>query len=520
MGGRMENYRKVSPERVQAWSESSRKNVQNRKVPVVYYLSRNRQLEHPHFIEVPVSSPEGICLRDVIEKLNVLRGRGIASMYSWSCKRSYKNGFVWHDLSEDDLIIPANGNEYVLKGSELIEESYLGHFSPAAARRMQKVKRLPEPPSSRSQDETSSSSSLNGKETKHHQDDEVSPFQCSSSSGVSPESKIGNHYSWGGSLSLTEYKVYNSEGPADASTQTEENLGKDKPRRTCTRGVSTDDLPLDGECNEDFQNHVQRLKENSQICRDSVSTPQSSSGDYLSGRRTETLESLIRSDARKACSSRMSEEEDVQMLSHTKLKASNKLMQLISCGSISVKDHSFGLISPYRPTFSLSKFPSPLYSASVMLGELDCLYENRRPLGTRLEDKEYFSGSLIETKMLKDGGDVCTSLKRSSSYNADRSSKQLDSMDDQEITLGRCKCNPPPIKASVSKQPRSESMRSPISGKHRISIDELVESPITFHHAPTAGITRMTEPFSGKKPSKRLDSFCEEKEKIFEIEES
>lgn len=40
--------------------------------------------------------------------------------------RSYKNGFVWHDLSEDDLILPAHGNEYVLKGSELFYESNSG----------------------------------------------------------------------------------------------------------------------------------------------------------------------------------------------------------------------------------------------------------------------------------------------------------------------------------------------------------------------------------------------------------
>jgi hypothetical protein len=40
--------------------------------------------------------------------------------------RSYKNGFVWHDLCEDDLILPAHGNEYVLKGSELFDESNSG----------------------------------------------------------------------------------------------------------------------------------------------------------------------------------------------------------------------------------------------------------------------------------------------------------------------------------------------------------------------------------------------------------
>lgn len=35
--------------------------------------------------------------------------------------RSYKNGYVWNDLSENDIIYPAEGAEYVLKGSELVE---------------------------------------------------------------------------------------------------------------------------------------------------------------------------------------------------------------------------------------------------------------------------------------------------------------------------------------------------------------------------------------------------------------
>jgi hypothetical protein len=40
--------------------------------------------------------------------------------------RSYKNGFVWHDLSEDDLVLPATDGEYVLKGSELVDQSPSG----------------------------------------------------------------------------------------------------------------------------------------------------------------------------------------------------------------------------------------------------------------------------------------------------------------------------------------------------------------------------------------------------------
>ncbi|XP_071711753.1 protein SOSEKI 5-like isoform X2 [Rutidosis leptorrhynchoides] len=92
-----------------------------RKVPVLYYLTRNGRIEHPHLIDVPLSSPRGLYLRDVMNTLNNYRGKGMANMYSWSFKRSYKNGYVWHDLSEDDLIEAINSQDYILKGSELLE---------------------------------------------------------------------------------------------------------------------------------------------------------------------------------------------------------------------------------------------------------------------------------------------------------------------------------------------------------------------------------------------------------------
>ncbi|KAK9283634.1 hypothetical protein L1049_011884 [Liquidambar formosana] len=114
--------RETSPRRTRIWIEPKSKTTA-RNVPVIYYLSRNGQLEHPHFMEVPLSTPEGLYLRDVIHRLSYLRGKGMASMCSWSSKRSYKNGFVWHDLSENDFIHPYHGHEYVLKGSQLLETS-------------------------------------------------------------------------------------------------------------------------------------------------------------------------------------------------------------------------------------------------------------------------------------------------------------------------------------------------------------------------------------------------------------
>ncbi|PHU03795.1 hypothetical protein BC332_29046 [Capsicum chinense] len=527
MDGRMKKYGQLSPERAKVWTEKSPKYQQqqparlsNGKVPVVYYLCRNRQLEHPHFIEVPVSSPDGLYLRDVIERLNVLRGRGIASLYSWSCKRSYKNGFVWHDLCEDDLILPAHGSEYVLKGSELFNESDAGCFSPAGNVRLSNPKLLPEPQSSRSQDDASSSSSMNEKGAKNSQDDESSPpVQRSGSSAVSPQSSsAGKSSSWNGSLSLSEYKIYKTENLADASTQTDENASKATPPETCTRGVSTDDGSIEPENNEIHEVQVQPTNQSAQICRETVSPAPSSSSASSSGGRTDTLESLIRADINKLNSFRIIEGEEFRV-PKTKLKPSNVLMQLISCGSISVKDHSFGLIPTYRPRFSHSKFPSPLFSTSLSLGDFDCLAENPRFMGLRLEDKEYFSGSLLETNVPKEP----TLLKRSSSFNADRTNKELgDSVEEKEEKSSVSKCIPRSIKASLNKQQaRSETMKSPRSEGPRISSDGVGSSRSITSDTSCGGSKRITEPSSGNRHSDRIDSsFREENDNVIKIEES
>lgn len=291
-----------------------------------------------------------------------------------------------------------------------------GRYSPISNGKLQSLKQLPEPASSRSHDEASSSSSLNGKEIRQSQDDELSPGQHTCSSDASPESRAGKN----GTLSLTEYKIYKTDGSADASTQTEEGGGRHKTLETCTRGVSTDDGLLESECHKASQAQASQVKENLEICREIVSPPPSTSSPLSSGGKTETLESLIRADASKMNSFRILEHDDIRVPANTRLKASNLLMQLISCGSISVKNHRFGLIPSYKPQFSHSKFPSPLFSTSIMLGELDCLTENPRLMALRLEDKEYFSGSLIETKIPKEESNGRNVLKRSSSYNDER----------------------------------------------------------------------------------------------------
>ncbi|KFK32341.1 hypothetical protein AALP_AA6G229200 [Arabis alpina] len=523
----MNKYREVSPERAKVWTEKSPKYHQKiNKVPIVYYLSKNRQLEHPHFMEVLISSPNGLYLRDVIDRLNVLRGRGMASMYSWSSKRSYRNGFVWHDLSEDDLILPAHGNEYVLKGSELFDESTSDHFSPTANSASQNMKQIvAEPPSSRSMDDSSSSSSMNnGKGTSKHsqEDDDLSTpaLRSVSSTGVSPDSRYAkNSSSW----CLAEYKVYKSQGLADASTQTDETVSgsSKKPIETFSRGVSTDDdgssEPESSEtCIVSEASFAAKDRDSAEISRNSVSPPFSNSASSL-GAKTDTLESLIRADVSKMNSFRILEQEDIRMPASSRLRASNMLMQLISCGSISVKDNNFGLVPTYKPKFGYSKFPSPFFSSSFMMGDLDRLSETPSLMGLRLEEKEYFSGSLVETKLQKkDAADGNTSLKRSSSYNGDRASNQIGVLENGVSKPGGLKHIPHPRKALsiISKQqPHSKSMRSPVSDKSGDSSKETTKNIPSLNKTHDVCSKRITE--SVRKP----DSFREDEEKVIKIDE-
>ncbi|XP_020583372.1 uncharacterized protein LOC110026674 [Phalaenopsis equestris] len=276
-----------SPERTKVWTETTRK----KKVSVVYYLSRNGQLEQPHFMEVTLSSRDGLYLRDVINRLNFLRGNGMGSLYSWSSKRSYKNGFVWHDLSEDDFIYPAHGQEYVLKGSELLRSS----SSPASH-------------------ETT--------------DSERADF---------PPERRKKMPSRSTSIDFAEYKVYKdklmsadaSVKALDAATQTDDEWRR---RRRRVFGEGEDVGENGGEV------MVEEGNPTTELCCDEISPPPSSSS-------TETLESLIKSDGRITVTSAVGVgDENLRSAAgctsgRFRASASAVLMNLISCGSISVKDH-------------------------------------------------------------------------------------------------------------------------------------------------------------------------------------
>ncbi|XP_004982117.1 protein UPSTREAM OF FLC [Setaria italica] len=462
-----------------------------RKVPVVYYLTRSRHLEHPHFVEVPVASPEGLYLRDVINHLNTVRGKGMAAMYSWSCKRSYKNGFVWHDLAEDDLVLPATDGEYVLKGSELVDQSSPGQLYPVSNGNHKQQSRLKEgarQPLPREHSYPSSPPSVIVREAKprrspsvpsQDEDDTPSPCRDRSFGTMSPELEPRRNeraqLSASGSASPAEFRVYKPTGCMDAATQTDD-LGRRSGRRAPEmrkKSLSTDHDAVVREITEYRQSHPRRSADLQGISRELLSqcaTPLSIPSTRV---KSESLESLIRAD-NMTNSFRILEEEDIVVPTCPKLKPTNVLMQLITCGSLSVKDHeNVGIVQAYKPRFPSLKFPSPLISRTMMMGELDYLSENPRLMGMRLEDKEYFSGSLIETKMQRDvPAERYSALKRSSSYNAERGGGTLDctrSDEDTTDTSSRSRCLPRTPILSSFLHPKSDSLKSPVSDCRRSS---------------------------------------------------
>ncbi|KAF9675293.1 hypothetical protein SADUNF_Sadunf09G0017000 [Salix dunnii] len=99
-------------------SASSEAGGEVRRVHIIYFLSHNLgRFEHPHLIRVHHFNRNGVYLRDVKRWLADLRGKDMPKAFAWSYKRRYKNGYVWQDLLDDDLITPISDNEFVLKGS-------------------------------------------------------------------------------------------------------------------------------------------------------------------------------------------------------------------------------------------------------------------------------------------------------------------------------------------------------------------------------------------------------------------
>ncbi|KAK4764468.1 hypothetical protein SAY87_013906 [Trapa incisa] len=240
--------------------------------------------------------------------------------------------------------------------------------------------------------------------------------------------------SWG-TIDLQEYKVYKTDlsgelaparSAAEASTQT------DDRRRRFRRPGSAEQQDVAATCPPEPEKNEGQTTE---LTRDEISPPPSESSP-------ETLETLLKANGRLVLATSTGDNASQErpfraeqsLPSGSRMRASSVLMQLITCGSFSfrdcgtnyVKDQEPSVIHQYKPVVSGGGGNATATAAKGNgSSSVEISREASRLPKMKLEDKEYFSGSLIETSSKK--LELGPTLKRSSSYNADgsRSSSRM-----------------------------------------------------------------------------------------------
>nr|AII30315.1 hypothetical protein [Cardamine hirsuta] len=360
-----------------------------RRVQVVYYLTRNGHLEHPHFIEViaPVNQP--LRLRDVMNRLTVLRGKCMASQYAWSCKRSYRNGFVWNDLGENDVIYPSECAEYVLKGSEIADKFQEVHVNRSLSGPIQeapKSRLLRSKPKPQNRTTSFDNSVLYVGEEEEEEDYELYEEKTSYTSSTTPQSR-------------------------------------------CSRGVSTDTI-------ESIEKKPNLIKTEQDLPVRSDSSELTRSDPVVEPRRLDVTK-------------RVEDEDPVEPGSGR----GSIWLQMISCGHIA-KYYAPSVMNPRQKEENLRKgvLCKNVVKKTVVEDEREMIRfmsENPRFGNPQAEDKEYFSGSIIES-VSQDRVTTEPALKRSNSFNEKRP-KSVE-MKKEERAIVKVKCIPRTCLMSSSKQ--------------------------------------------------------------------
>ncbi|KAI4333223.1 hypothetical protein L6164_018059 [Bauhinia variegata] len=170
-----------------------------RRLHIIYFLSRMGRIEQPHLIRLHHQARTGVYLRDVKRWLGELRGTDMPDAFAWSYKRKYKNGYVWQDLLDDDLITPISDNEYVLKGSQIIPPQFVLDYAETESLGENKASILAEEKSPKvkvAENKHQQQSSLQEKAPKQRHPDWSSDTSRQSTSEISHDSLV---FSSGGS---------------------------------------------------------------------------------------------------------------------------------------------------------------------------------------------------------------------------------------------------------------------------------------------------------------------------------
>ncbi|XP_054804485.1 protein SOSEKI 2-like [Prosopis cineraria] len=403
VAGSRRSSRDTSPDRVKICRLNHNNNVRPlKKVQVVYYLSRSGLLEHPHYLEITLSANEPLRLKDVLDRLVAMRGSGMPTLYSWSCKRSYKRGYVWYDLAANDIIYPSEGAEYVLKGSEIVED---------CSERVQQTR-------------------LSKRSQAAYQDPAFNTSRKSFHSSLHREAEDFQEYE--------EQEEYYEDGEKTSNTSS-----TTTPHSRCSRGVST------GELEEDHE-----PKPHSQIktVKVTVNHAPPPSPSPATSTLADKLQQKVKIKETNNSSKRF---EDGLEPSRSSI-----LLQLIACGSSAVsKAKNAPCMSngvkkrEGNSEISVRKREAVKVSEEEMI---KCMSENPRFGNLQSEEKEYFSGSLVESRKENRVHSEAV-LKKSNSYNEERSSKagigeeEEDKEEEKEKGGSKGKCIPLSNKKSVRK---------------------------------------------------------------------
>ncbi|KAJ7956858.1 protein UPSTREAM OF FLC [Quillaja saponaria] len=389
MDVRARRCRETSPDRVkinrlQQWVKPSK------KIQVVYYLSRNGHLQHPHYLEVTHLANQPLRLKDVMDRLIALRGKGLPTQYSWSCKKSYKSGYVWYDLAENDIICPAEGAEYVLKGSELYEVSPEKRLQQLHVNNTQPIQQEP---------------SFNLK---------VKPVVTS---GLCRETEEEYDENQDEVEEAVELEYQDGEKTSYTSSTT-------TPHSRCSRGVSTDELE-DYEC--PIQTHKKPILNQPTTTVNDAPPPPPTTRTSTSSVSDKQNQANAKNDDVKGKSFKTFQEGDPFEHKASASSHHSVLLQLVACGKPAVdKVRNSPCLKKHtavKKSESLNR--GVVYksaAAKTDINMINYMSENPRFGNLQSEEKEYFSGSMVES-ITEDRVGAGPSLKKSNSYNEERSSK-------------------------------------------------------------------------------------------------
>ncbi|XP_028763826.1 protein UPSTREAM OF FLC-like [Neltuma alba] len=385
VAGSRRSSRNTSPDRVKICRLHHNNVKPLKKVQVVYYLSRSGLLEHPHYLELTLSANEPLRLKDVLDRLVAVRGSGMPTLYSWSCKRSYKRGYVWYDLAANDIIYPSEGAEYVLKGSEIVEDCSERVQQTRVSKRSQVI----------------------------YQDPVA--FNSSRRSFHSSLPREGEDFQ--------EYEEHEEEYYEDGE-KTSNTSSTTTPHSRCSRGVST------GELEEDREPKPHPQMKTVKVTVNHAPPPSLTPADKL--QRSEQI--------KEANGTSIRFEDGLEP------SRSSILLQLIACGSsaVSKAKNSPCMSNGVKKRESSSGSEISVKREAVKVSEeemIKCMSENPRFGNLQSEEKEYFSGSLVESRKENRVHSEAV-FKKSNSYNEERSSKagiaEEEEEKEKEGTKGKC----------------------------------------------------------------------------------